>query len=592
MKASSKVIAVSLTFLFLATLAVAQTNLYPHVQHVIIVIQENRTPTNLFHEDQNLVSSGAHVIPPNNQGPCGRIISNPPSGVHCNSIAASGNVTLTGIDYATGPGANHGHYPGFYCTYNSGNMNGACHNPPSGSNGTGCPNDEVELCPYTYLTNTPGACPGVNCNLGILTPDFQIAEQYGFANWMFSTHQGPSEPAHLFLFAGTSAPDKHDGDTGNFWQYWVAENDSGLGCLAGNGDSSHQIPPAPPQSPPWTSNPYTPPGGTPGYPCWGSNSLPNLLDPANVSWRYYDSADGLAFWNAPRELQQICQPGNGTLPGDVCQGNDYNTKVLIGNPGRVLQDLGAVQGQSCDLQAVTWVIPDGNWSDHPGTGSTNAGPSWVGSIVNAVNGFNNDGTGLPNQCKDPDGTPYWKDTVVIVTWDDFGGFYDDVLPWRCNNVGVCQGYPDQPQSADYVYGFRVPLLVVGAYVNQVTPQGGYISGTPGQGGEVQRYVHDFGSILNFIEYAFGTGGNPLGGQGGIAGTTDYPLADWLAPDGPNAGCNPQQCPYGLSDFFSFGHAPRNPVWIKGYLYNTGCFLNPTSCFANYPAEPDNDSTDE
>jgi hypothetical protein len=210
---------------------------------VIIVIQENRTPTNLFHEDQNLVNNGAHVIPANNQGPCDKIFSQPPDQL-CVSHA-SGNVTLAGVSYAASPDGNHEHYPGFFCTFNSGRMNGACHNPPpKDSNGAGCPNNDPNLCPYTYVYNTIGACPGANCNVGILTPDFNIAEQYGFANWMFSTHQGPSEPAHLFLFAGTSAPDKYEGDAGSFWQYWVSENDSGLGCLAPGNDYSFQIPPA------------------------------------------------------------------------------------------------------------------------------------------------------------------------------------------------------------------------------------------------------------------------------------------------------------------------------------------------------------
>src|SRR5208337_161803 len=133
MKGSGKARLLLHAFFFLATLAVAQNNI-TQIQHVILVIQENRTPTNLFHEDQNLVSSGAHVIPPNNQGPCGPEISNPPSGVKCDStIQESIAITLTGVDYATDPGANHEHYPGFFCTYNSGNMNGACHNPPTGT---------------------------------------------------------------------------------------------------------------------------------------------------------------------------------------------------------------------------------------------------------------------------------------------------------------------------------------------------------------------------------------------------------------------------------------------------------------------------
>src|ERR1700731_917475 len=53
---------------------------------------------------------------------------------------------------------------------------------------------------------------------------------------------------------------------------------------------------------------------------------------------------------------------------------------------------------------------------------------------------------------------------VLVTWDDWGGWYDHVLPWRCNNVGVCSGYPGSLDGggSEYVYGFRVPLLVVSA----------------------------------------------------------------------------------------------------------------------------------
>ena len=51
-----------------ATFAYAQSNNIPQIQHVIIVIQENRTPTNLFFADQTLVNNGAHVQGPNNSG--------------------------------------------------------------------------------------------------------------------------------------------------------------------------------------------------------------------------------------------------------------------------------------------------------------------------------------------------------------------------------------------------------------------------------------------------------------------------------------------------------------------------------------------
>ena len=57
-----------------------------------------------------------------------------------------------------------------------------------------------------------GTCPAkpqfryVDNSTGILNPYLDIATQYGFANYMFQTNQGPSFPAHLYLFGGTSAP--------------------------------------------------------------------------------------------------------------------------------------------------------------------------------------------------------------------------------------------------------------------------------------------------------------------------------------------------------------------------------------------------
>jgi len=48
---------------FVATLAAGQTNLQNYVQHVIVIIQENRTPDTLFNQDSVLAENGAHVQP-------------------------------------------------------------------------------------------------------------------------------------------------------------------------------------------------------------------------------------------------------------------------------------------------------------------------------------------------------------------------------------------------------------------------------------------------------------------------------------------------------------------------------------------------
>ena len=65
----------------------------------------------------------------------------------------------------------------------------------------------------------------------------------------------------------------------------------------------------------------------------------------------------------------------------------------------------------------------------------------------------------------------------MITWDDWGGFYDHEPP---KILPAPEG--------DYQYGFRVPLIVVSAY----TPPG-----------LIENNRHDFGSILRFVESNFG-----------------------------------------------------------------------------------------
>ena len=90
------------------------------------------------------------------------------------------------------------------------------------------------------------------------------------------------------------------------------------------------------------------------------------------------------------------------------------------------------------------------------------------SIVNAV------GT---SPCTNPDGSSYWNSTAIIVTWDDWGGWYDHEPP-------PIEAYP----QGGYQMGFRVPLIVVSAY----TPAG-----------SISNLPEDFGSVIRFVERNFG-----------------------------------------------------------------------------------------
>jgi phospholipase C len=98
----------------------------------------------------------------------------------------------------------------------------------------------------------------------------------------------------------------------------------------------------------------------------------------------------------------------------------------------------------------------------------------VAGIVNAI--------GNNTTCDVTNGkTGYWYDTAIIVTWDDWGGWYDHVPP-----PTLPTGAP--AEAGSFEYGFRVPMVVVSAY----TPTG-----------TISNVTNDFGSILKFVEDVFG-----------------------------------------------------------------------------------------
>jgi len=228
-----------------------------------------------------------------------------------------------------------------------------------------------------------------------------------------------------------------------------------------------------------------------------------------VSWKYYVQSAG-TIWDSPEANPQICY--GATSGSGACSGTEWNHVIIEANQNLtsapILRNI-----KNCNLPAISWVTPDEAWSDHPGGGDKSKGPSWVADIVDAIgNSWSNSG----HQCD------YWgtnsstdpEPTAIFITWDDWGGFYDHVAPPAVyRGVQFVAGGPwvcDAPNSwgCGYIYGYRVPLLVVSEY----TPPG-TISGACGASplpscpneGTNDIYVHDFGSILRFTELNFGLG---------------------------------------------------------------------------------------
>jgi phospholipase C len=80
----------------------------------------------------------------------------------------------------------------------------------------------------------------------------------------------------------------------------------------------------------------------------------------------------------------------------------------------------------------------------------------------------------------------WSRTVVLITWDEHGGYYDHVPPPR-----ACE--PDGLRPSSHLFdrlGFRVPLLIVSPYVRP---------------GHVSHMIADHTSITRLVEHLFGLG---------------------------------------------------------------------------------------
>ena len=254
-----------------------------------------------------------------------------------------------------------------------------------------------------------------------------LATQYAFADEVMQSNEGPSFPAHIYLIAATSGtPGSH---------FNISENDgtkppTPTGCNAQAGKRVKTID---------MSTAFPGVEGHPIFPCINPLTIFNELDSAHISWKYYAPLIN-SIWTAPYAIQSLYQ-------------ND-RANVIVPET-TVLSDI-----QNGTLAQVSYVIPSGHNSDHPGHGNT-GGPTWVASVVNALGA-----------------SQYWNQCAVIVVWDDWGGWYDH----------VAYRHPSSNSTDPYEYGLRVPLLGIGPFAKS-----NWVDNTP----------RDFSSIPHFIEDVYG-----------------------------------------------------------------------------------------
>ena len=232
---------------------------------------------------------------------------------------------------------------------------------------------------------------------------------------------------------------------------------------------------------PTSSNPLKLPPQT-------GNNIGDELTSAGVSWAWYSggwsNADGDA--GAPGWT-------NGTVPGTCTDPKSFPNPVYPFCPNKVFQfhhqpfnyfanyapgtpsrshlqdeqafiNLANASGDECKLNSVSFVKPVGLENEHPGYTSESAGSNHLVDLISAIQS---------SACR--------KDTMIVVTYDEFGGQWDHVAP---PGQGGTAGAHDL-----FGPGTRVPALIVSPHL-----KGDFV---------VDHTQYDTTSILATIEKRFG-----------------------------------------------------------------------------------------
>ena len=428
------------------------------IKHIVIIMQENRSFDHYFG-----TYPGADGIPMKANGKPKVCVPNPDGGPCVRPYHDSGSVDSGGPH----------HQADAKFDMAGGQMNGFLQRAVAKGYGGFCVQLGDARCePGTHLPDVMGYKTAADI------PNYwTYAKQFVLQDHMFEPVRSWSLPAHLFLVSGWSARCSNPNDP--------------MSCTT------------------QTANPAHVDYGL-HAPMYAWTDITWLLHRANLSWRYYvgngtpaDCGDG----------RGICQTETNvwgkktvSVTPQIWSPLPYFTTVRKNN------QVGDVQHAANfyhDLKhgkmaAVTWIMPDRQHSEHAPAGTIDQGQAWVTKAVNAIMK-----------------SKQWDSTAIFLSWDDWGGFYDHMVPPRIDNMG---------------YGLRVPGLVISPYAKQ---------------GYIDHQVLSFDAYLKFIEDVF------LGGQRLDPATDGRPDSRPVVRE--NASILGD-----LANDFDFTQAPRKPVLLPEF----------------------------
>jgi phospholipase C len=166
-----------------------------------------------------------------------------------------------------------------------------------------------------------------------------------------------------------------------------------------------------------------------------------LLHMYHVSWGYYLD-HGAQSPSNPMGVPKIWNP----LPGFGDVKADHQEANI-----QLLRNFKA-EAKAGTLPALSWIVPDAADSEHP-PALISRGQAYVTRLINAV-------------MSGPD----WDSSAIFLAWDDWGGFYDNVVPPHINPEGD---------------GIRVAAMVISPYA-----KAGYVDDQPLNSNSYLKFIED------------------------------------------------------------------------------------------------------
>jgi phospholipase C len=274
------------------------------------------------------------------------------------------------------------------------------------------------------MPNDPACAGSADADAVSFHDDHEIPNYWAYAkafvlqDHMFEPNASWSLPAHLFLVSGWSA--RCNADAG------VDSCVSDINLNIKTVDREHYL---------WTDLTY-------------------LMHKAGVTWRYY-LAEGTtnACAGDPEDCPTL--PVNAKVPSIWNVLPRFQTVNEDGEQANVtpINQL-YLDAASGNLPQVAWIMPTQEVSEHPAA-RVSVGQHYVTGVINTI---------MKSSA--------WDSTAIFLVWDDWGGFYDHVVPPKVDGQG---------------YGLRVPGIVISPYAKS---------------GLIDHQVLSFDAYAKFIEDVF------------------------------------------------------------------------------------------